>query len=1479
MAPPSAVSTGLVETSWQAPPVFFAGGEQEDHWKVVSSDNPHNHIVPPGTGLDGVVELSVLTNQNESYYATAALLPSGRHLLTAAHVVTDPFGDFNVEGLIAYFDLPDQTVPIYVTNVYIHPEFTGDFAHGADIAILELATPAPAAAERYDIYRGSDEVGKVVFFAGYGDIGTGAVGEQSSSDGNKHSGYNRYEALADIFEGTRYPAGTVRPASMLVYDFDSGQPQNDALGVQYGIYDLGLGHGVEASTAIGDSGGPNFINGKIAGITSYGSSTITLPDASPGSNASFGDYSIDTRVSAFASWIDSIVNMPPVLAAISAKTVTQGGVVSFLAQGSDPNPGTSLTYTLAPGAPAGASINQNTGLFTWQTNDSTPPGQYTFTVIVSDNGAPTLSDAESFTVTVNPAGPGTISVDYAADPAHSGKYIITFAEATPGTNALELRLNASGIVEYSHNGGPFLTDLAPAIFGNQTFSLGIISRINVALGIGNDTLTVSNHGPGGLVVPTLEGIYFDGGSGVADLVQIRGTTGNDSFIVGLNVVSIAGRDVVAGNVEFYELNPFGGNDTLSVDTVSEEADLVEAVGSRVDVRRGPNPQTASKLTINHVEFEYLGILAGGGNDTVSVRQARSGNLRPVLWVSSEEGIDLVEIELEPTTAGVTHFVDTGPGGQDRLSIFTRNGHADRVQVNGTHVAVQLGPNPDLAPTINFQYTNVEILSVLTAGGADTITVKQPEASGPFPSIVAIESQDEDDLIELEWGLPTIGHAYGVNAGGGQDRLRMFTRNDADDSIQASGVSVSLKLGPNPGSAANKVTNYTSVEFLDLLTAGGNDTITLQMPPVGTFPTSVSVESDAGDDSITIMLGSPSVATAFQINAGLGANDALVVHTLSGYDDIMTANSAAVLVKLGPHPLNAATKTINYLNIDSLSLYSGGGNDTLTSIEPAVGAFPHTVRLEGQDENDVIEVELGRATLATTYHVIGGAGSDNRLNLYTRSNAADLLSGTSQSLAVQLGPEPQANPIKNLAYSAIKSLSIWSAGGDDSIGFDLAANGSALSSVTIEGQTGNDHIGIILGADAITPHLKPGDDPADRLTLDIASDADDLVDVTGGAIEVRLGPTPEIKTPTIFAYPGFEEVEVRTGGGNDRVRILQPTDAAAIFIRTEEGDDTIEIPLDATGLPDLVEVDGGAGAGDKLVVIDAPARNAVIVVASTAASGVIGATALEAIEMFGGEGNDWLENQTDIPSTLHGGRGNDTLIGGSAADQLRGDPDHNVGDGAEGRDVIHGNGGDDLIYADGLDGSEGGADYITGGEGADTIFGDAGDGLEGGQDTILGGEGDDLLFGFKNNDLIDGGDGNDIIAGHRGADHLIGGAGRDVLIGGINDDVLEGGADEDLLIASAMFLDLDLGALLAIRDEWTSANDYATRIAHLTGAAAGGLNGEYILTTTPVETATILNDGAIDTLIGGSELDWYWLDFGTEVVDDLEDDEIASNTAA
>jgi len=171
------------------------------------------------------------------------------------------------------------------------------------------------------------------------------------------------------------------------------------------------------------------------------------------------------------------------------------------------------------------------------------------------------------------------------------------------------------------------------------------------------------------------------------------------------------------------------------------------------------------------------------------------------------------------------------------------------------------------------------------------------------------------------------------------------------------------------------------------------------------------------------------------------------------------------------------------------------------------------------------------------------------------------------------------------------------------------------------------------------------------------------------------------------------------------------------------------------------------------------------------------------------------------------------IGTGAAETLLGSAD---------TDILHGRGGNDEIFGDGLDGPHpsifpepfvtfpAGGNIINGGAGDDTVH--AGYGT----DFVRGGPGDDLLLGwgvlasvdpsfdaYRENyardadfgDTMMGGAGNDTLRGGGGADMLFGGRGNDVLDGGVGADTLTGGAGADIFV----FGNLDARAKLPVLD--------------------------------------------------------------------------------
>src|SRR5262249_26271607 len=93
---------------------------------------------------------------------------------------------------------------------------------------------------------------------------------------------------------------------------------------------------------------------------------------------------------------------PPVLAPIGDQNVDEETELMFTASATDPDlPPNTLTFSLDPGAPAGASIDGRTGVFSWTPTEAQGPGTYQETIRVTDDGTPPLSAAETIRIRVN----------------------------------------------------------------------------------------------------------------------------------------------------------------------------------------------------------------------------------------------------------------------------------------------------------------------------------------------------------------------------------------------------------------------------------------------------------------------------------------------------------------------------------------------------------------------------------------------------------------------------------------------------------------------------------------------------------------------------------------------------------------------------------------------------------------------------------------------------------------------------------------------------------------------------------------------------------------------------------------------------------------------------------------------------------------------------------------------------------------------
>jgi hypothetical protein len=95
------------------------------------------------------------------------------------------------------------------------------------------------------------------------------------------------------------------------------------------------------------------------------------------------------------------VNNPPILIPANSVTRPEGGFLAVTNRATDPDPDPQqLTFGLEPGAPAGVSLDPNSGILTWTPTEAHGPGTYIIGIKVTDNGTPPLSTVGSVTIFV-----------------------------------------------------------------------------------------------------------------------------------------------------------------------------------------------------------------------------------------------------------------------------------------------------------------------------------------------------------------------------------------------------------------------------------------------------------------------------------------------------------------------------------------------------------------------------------------------------------------------------------------------------------------------------------------------------------------------------------------------------------------------------------------------------------------------------------------------------------------------------------------------------------------------------------------------------------------------------------------------------------------------------------------------------------------------------------------------------------------------
>ena len=252
-------------------------------------------------------------------------------------------------------------------------------------------------------------------------------------------------------------------------------------------------------------------------------------------------------------------NTTPVLTAIGNKSISEGQLLRFTATATDSDiPANTLAFSLL-NAPAGASIDASSGVFSWAPSEDQGPGSYNLTVRVTDNGTPNLYDQEAITVAVNevnqaPTAMGlsnstvaenqpvgtTVGTLGTTDADNGNTFTYSLVAGTGSTDNSSFAISGSTLrtaaifnfeAKNSYSIRVRTTDDG-GLWYEKTFTITVtnVNEAPTAIGLSNNT--VAENQPAGTTVGTLSTTDPDDGNTFTySLVAGTGSTDNGSFTI------------------------------------------------------------------------------------------------------------------------------------------------------------------------------------------------------------------------------------------------------------------------------------------------------------------------------------------------------------------------------------------------------------------------------------------------------------------------------------------------------------------------------------------------------------------------------------------------------------------------------------------------------------------------------------------------------------------------------------------------------------------------------------------------------------------------------------------------------------------------------------------------------------------------------------------------------------------------------------
>jgi hypothetical protein len=486
--------------------------------------------------------------------------------------------------------------------------------------------------------------------------------------------------------------------------------------------------------------------------------TVRVTDNGPGNL--FDEETIQVTVNE--------VNQTPVLDAIGDKTVNEGSLLTFTATASDADlPANTLTFSLI-NAPAGASIDPNTGVFTWTPTTAQGPNTYTVTIRVTDNGTPNLFDEETINITVtensqppvaNPGGPYTVAegslltldASGSSDP-DSGDSIVSYAWDLNGdgnfndvvsTNPI-INVSWATLVSLGLNDG-----LNPAV--QQTIRLRVTDTTSLT-STASTTLTLTN------TAPTATGLNNSGPVNENSPVSVSLTGVNDPSPVDATSLHYSFATSAAGLAATYA----AASATNSASFTFADNGNYQVFGRVYDKDGGISATFTTTVVVNNV----APILTGPGNQNANEGSGTTFNLGSFTDQGPNDN---------PWTVNVTW----GDTGANSFSVATQGGLSfnHTYQDNGTYTVNVTVTDKDgsASNTVTFQVVVTNL-----APTATSLTNSGPvnEGSPVMVSLTGVSDPSPVDMGSLHFSFATDPSGLAANyAAAGTTNSAAFTFAD------------------------------------------------------------------------------------------------------------------------------------------------------------------------------------------------------------------------------------------------------------------------------------------------------------------------------------------------------------------------------------------------------------------------------------------------------------------------------------------------------------------------------------------------------------------------------------------------------------------------------------------------------------------------------------------------------------------------------